>query len=76
MTPMELRAARKTLGMTTYALADTLYLHNNGARLVRRWERGEIPISGTAAKAIELLLILHNAQGARCRCSIVSPAPP
>lgn len=59
---MELRAAREALNLSTSQLADILKLRDNGARLVRRWERGEATISGPAAAAIELLLVIDAAQ--------------
>lgn len=62
MTPIELRAARKSLGLSTSQLADMLKLRENGARLVRRWESGDAQISGPAATAVELLLILDASQ--------------
>lgn len=64
MKPEELRAARKTLGLSTTELAEALEMGGNGERLIRRWERGEVPVTGPAAKAIKLLLVV-------ARCSLV-----
>ena len=55
-TPAALYRARKSLGMTQAELADALRLSRNGERTVRRWEKGEIPISGPAQIAVEWLL--------------------
>jgi DNA-binding transcriptional regulator YiaG len=51
-----LRAARKRLGISAEALAARLRLGENGGRTVRRWEAGQVPISGPAQVAIELFL--------------------
>jgi DNA-binding transcriptional regulator YiaG len=55
MTPADLRSARKALGLTQHGLAEALRMGANGGRTVRRWELGEIPITGPASVAIELL---------------------
>jgi len=51
-----LRAARMQLGISADALAARLRLGENGGRTVRRWEAGQVPISGPAQVAVELLL--------------------
>lgn len=51
-----LRAARQRLGISADGLAVRLRLGENGGRTVRRWEAGQVPISGPAQVAIELLL--------------------
>lgn len=56
MTPAELIAARKRLGLSTNGMAKALRLGKGGGRTVRRWEAGDTPISGPASLAIELLL--------------------
>lgn len=56
MTPSEVKAARKALGLTANGLAEALRLGKNGGRTVRRWESGETPISGPAQVAIEMML--------------------
>jgi DNA-binding transcriptional regulator YiaG len=56
MTPAEARAARAALGLSQQGLAEALRLGMNGERTIRRWEHGEIPISGPATVAIELLV--------------------
>ena len=55
-TSAALYEARQALGMTQAELADALRLQKNGERTVRRWEQGEVPISGPAQIAIESLL--------------------
>jgi DNA-binding transcriptional regulator YiaG len=59
MTPDELRAARRKLGVSVAELARLLQLDDskgNAARTVRRWETGEVPISGPVQVAVRLLL--------------------
>jgi DNA-binding transcriptional regulator YiaG len=51
-----LRAARQRLGISAEGLAVRLRLGESGGRTVRRWEAGQVPISGPAQVAIELLL--------------------
>jgi hypothetical protein len=51
-----LRAARQRLGLSADGLASRLRLGSNGDRTVRRWEAGEVPVSGPAQVAIELFL--------------------
>lgn len=51
-----LRAARQRLRLSADGLATKLRLGSNGGRTVRRWEAGEVPVSGPAQVAIELLL--------------------
>ena len=45
MTPAELRAIRKRLGLTGAALAEMLGVTD---RTIRRWEAGTVPISKPA----------------------------
>jgi DNA (cytosine-5)-methyltransferase 1 len=56
LSPADLIAARKRLGLSQTGLAEALRLGKNGDRTIRRWEAGEIPITGPASVAIELLL--------------------
>lgn len=56
MTPAEIRAARKILGLSQSGLAEALRLGPNGERTIRRWEQGDIAVTGPASVAIELLL--------------------
>ena len=56
MTPAEIKSARTTLGLSQAGLAEALRLGANGGRTVRRWEAGEMPISGPAEVAIRLML--------------------
>ena len=58
MTPAELRAARKRLGMTQAQLATALKLGKDGKRAVQRWECGDRPISGPVAVAMAMMLAL------------------
>lgn len=72
VTPNELRNARKALNMSSTELADALQLSDNGARLVRRWEQGDVAISGPAAAAVGLLLELRRL---RCEYSGAAISP-
>jgi DNA-binding transcriptional regulator YiaG len=56
MTPQEVRAARRALGMTQDQLANALRMGGDGKRAVRRWEAGDRHISGPASVAIEFML--------------------
>jgi DNA (cytosine-5)-methyltransferase 1 len=56
VTADELVAARKALGLSQSGLAEALRLGPNGDRTVRRWEAGDVPVTGPASLAIELLL--------------------
>lgn len=56
MSPQQLRAARREMGLTTYELAEILRMGVHGSRTVRRWEDGELPVTGPASVAIEALL--------------------
>lgn len=58
-----LRDARQRLGLSADGLASKLRLGTTGSRTVRRWEAGEVPISGPAQVAIELFVrARENAQ--------------
>lgn len=56
MTPAEVKVARGALGLTQPGLAAMLRMGKNGDRQVRRWEEGDVPVSGPASLAIEALL--------------------
>jgi DNA-binding transcriptional regulator YiaG len=56
LTSAEISTARKTLGLTQSQMAERLRLGQNGSRTVRRWEKGEIPVTGPASVAIEMML--------------------
>lgn len=64
LTPDEIRAARKALGLSAAGLAEALLLGANGGRTVRRWEAGETPPSGPVIVALRLMLA---AQGIEAR---------
>jgi DNA-binding transcriptional regulator YiaG len=55
MTPEEIVSARKQLGLSQAGLAAELGLAND--RTVRRWEAGEIPITGPAELCIRYMLM-------------------
>lgn len=49
--------ARAELGMSVNDLRDALRLSpKTGNRVIRRWEIGEVPVTGPAAVAIEAML--------------------
>lgn len=57
MTPANLRAARKTLGLTQSALAKELRLSDkNGDRSIRIWETEGSTVPGPVQVAVECLL--------------------
>lgn len=60
MTPAAIKAARQRLGLSQRGLAETLRLGTNGERTVRRWEAGDVPVTGPASVAIELLVAKDN----------------
>lgn len=56
MTPADLRAARKRLGLTQHGLAEALRMGKWGWQTISKWENGDTPVPGPAQVAIELLL--------------------
>lgn len=54
MTPTEITDARKQLGLTQAELARVLGLADD--RIVRRWEAGDVAITGPAQLAIRYML--------------------
>ena len=54
--PIDVRASREVLGLTQRGLAEALRMGANGERQVRRWEDGDVTVSGPASVAIEALL--------------------
>lgn len=56
MTPLELKAAMKALGLSSRGMAEALRLGPNGDVTVRKWTSGKNPVSGPASVAIELML--------------------
>lgn len=53
MTPAEIRAIRQRYGLSQTELAALLRISD--IRTVRRWEKGEVPISGPASIVLELM---------------------
>lgn len=61
MTPLELKEARRTLGMTQRELAEALELDGPFAKdSVRRWENGKRAISGPVRVAVRYMLAHHK----------------
>jgi len=60
MTKEELKAIRMRLGYSQNEMAAAIRPGPNGDRTIRRWEAGEIPISGPASLALELLDEKHR----------------
>jgi DNA-binding transcriptional regulator YiaG len=56
MEPDELRELRLASGLSQQALADLMGLGVGGGRTVRRWEAGEVAISGPVAIAVKAVL--------------------
>lgn len=52
MTPAEIRAARKSLGLTQGRAA---HLFHVGDRTWRRWEGGTLPMDGTAERLLAVV---------------------
>ena len=53
MTPAEFRSIRKKLGLSARKMAELLGLKSG--RTIRRYEAGDIPISGPVEKLIRIL---------------------
>lgn len=53
MTPTELKAIRLAHGLTQTQLARLLRISD--IRTIRRWEKGDVPVSGPASIVVELL---------------------
>jgi DNA-binding transcriptional regulator YiaG len=53
---VDVKSARRRLGLSQTGLAEALRLGPNGERTIRRWEAGDVPVTGPASVAIELLL--------------------
>ena len=53
MTPAEVVNIREQLGLTQSGLARVLRITD--IRTIRRWEKGEIPVSGPASVVLELM---------------------
>ena len=60
MMPAEVKDARRALGLSLKGMAELLRLGPNGERTIRRWESGEVPVTGPASLAIEMLLRGEN----------------
>jgi DNA-binding transcriptional regulator YiaG len=56
MTPADIKSARHRLGISQAGLAEALRLGPNGERTVRRWETGDVPVTGPASVAIEYMV--------------------
>lgn len=60
MTPAELRAARRQLGLTQHGLAEVLRMGKNGWQSISRWEQDGNTVPGPAQVAVEALLRERN----------------
>lgn len=56
MTPEQFKEARNKMGFTQSRLATEWSMGKNGARTIRRWEAGDIPVNPIAAYCIDLML--------------------
>ena len=56
MTPADLRAARKRLGLTQHGLAEALRMGRNGWQSVSRWEQDGNTIPGPVQVAVEQMV--------------------
>ncbi len=53
MTPATIKAIRNRAGLTQSGLCDVLRITDQ--RTIRRWETGDIPVSGPASIILEML---------------------
>jgi DNA-binding transcriptional regulator YiaG len=53
MTPTEIKAIRQRYGLSQSELAALLRISD--LRTIRRWEKGEVPVSGPASIVLELM---------------------
>ena len=53
MTPTRIQAIRKQAGLSQTGLAALLRIAD--LRTIRRWEKGDVPISGPASVVLEML---------------------
>jgi len=61
MTPSEFKDIRHAIGWTVRECAHVLGLAGtNGADTVRKWERGQRPITGPAKAAMRAFMKLHQ----------------
>lgn len=56
MTPADLRAARKSLGLSQHGLAEALRMGKSGWQSVSRWEKDGGTVPGPVQVAVELML--------------------
>lgn len=56
MTPQQFKEARQSLGFTQSTLALEWSMGKNGARTIRRWEAGDVPVNPIAAYCISLMV--------------------
>jgi DNA-binding transcriptional regulator YiaG len=56
MTPADLRAARKALGLSQHGLAEALRMGKSGWQSVGRWEKDGCDIPGPVQIAVQCLL--------------------
>ena len=53
MTPAEIKSIRQRYGLSQTELAVLLRIAD--LRTIRRWEKGEVPVSGPASVVLELM---------------------
>ncbi len=63
MTPADLRAARKRLGLTQNGLAEALRMGKWGWQTISKWEREGSTVPGPVQVAIEGLEALEREEG-------------
>lgn len=56
MTPIQLRDARKSLGLSQHGLAEAMAMGKWGFQSVGKWERGEKPIPAHYILIVKMLL--------------------
>ena len=55
MSPEDIKRIRRSMSMSQRQLAHAIRLGPNGDRTIRRWENGEIPITGPASLVLEYM---------------------
>lgn len=60
VTPAQLKRARLRLGISQSELGRRLRLGSDPGRLIRRWEAGDVPVSGPASVAVEYMIAEHE----------------
>lgn len=66
LSPADLRAARKALGLTQHGLAEALRMGKSGWQSVSRWEKDGGTIPGPVQVAVEAMLRSYQSVKDEC----------